>query len=115
MFKFVFFAVLLLVTAFLLMPLPEAGEPVINDKVAHGLIFFGLAFLIHRAYPQFRFVTILAPILVTYGFFIEVVQGFSGYRTFSMLDFGADVAGIILYFCACGLMYKIIHIQASRV
>lgn len=87
----------------------------INDKVAHGLIFFTLAFLIHRAYPQFKFLIILAPILAAYGFIIEIIQGISGYRTFSILDFGADIAGIVLYVCALGLMYKLVHVQTSRI
>ena len=115
LFKVAFFIYLMLVTLFLLVPLPAGGEPLVNDKVAHALIFFLLAFLFERAYPQFKFTTILAPILVCYGFSIEVIQGVSGYRNFSMLDFGADIIGIILYMCAVGLVYKIFRSQTAKI
>ena len=112
-FKIIFFAFLLLATLFLLIPLPAGGEPFINDKVMHALIFFVLSVLIHRAYPQFKFIKIHAPILALYGFSIEVIQGMSGFRTFSMLDFAADIIGVVLYLLAAALIYKIMRIQAA--
>ena len=113
-FRIIFYSYLLIVTLFLLLPLPAGGEPLINDKVAHTLIFLTLAVLIHRAYPQFKFMKTHAPILALYGFCIEVIQGMSGYRTFSMLDFAADVFGILLYAMVAVLMYKIFRIQAPN-
>ena len=114
LFKAVFFAVLLLVTLFLLIPLPAGGEPLVNDKVMHGLIFFVLSVLIHRAYPQVKFIKTHAPILAIYGFCIEVVQGLSGYRTFSMMDYVADIIGIVIYIIAAAVMYKIIRMQTAN-
>ena len=105
-FKIVFFAYFIMVTLFLLIPMPAGGEPLINDKVAHALIFFLLSLFIAQAYPHLNFIKTLAPGLVIYGITIELLQGISGYRSFSLLDFGADIIGIILYVCTAGLIYK---------
>ncbi len=67
-----------------------------SDKLAHALAFLGLALLAGLAYPGRRYPSHLALPLLAYGLGIEILQGFTGYRTFSLLDWAADAAGLAL-------------------
>lgn len=106
LYKGVFLAYFIIVSLLLLMPLPTGSEPMMNDKIAHILIFFVMSFLVARAYPQLNFIRILVPLLICYGACVELLQGWSGYRQFSLLDLAADAAGIFLYLLVGGVAKK---------
>ncbi len=79
------------------MPVPEQADHFINDKLAHALIFFGLSWLIDLAYREYKFLFMLALVLLSYGLIVELLQGFSGYRSFSVFDLIADAVGVAFY------------------
>ena len=69
----------------------------VNDKLAHLITFFGLAWLADFSFPRGRFGWSKILPLLAYGLLIEIIQFFLPYRTFSLLDLIADAAGIVLY------------------
>ena len=93
------FAFALLLTLYFTTTANEPGiASVINDKVSHALAFLVLAFLGDISFPQARFVLPIACGLAAYGMLIECIQYFLPYRSFSLLDFAADLLGISVYF-----------------
>ena len=100
-YKYLFHATLLIVTILFLMPVPQAADSLVNDKLIHALVFFGLSFLFDRAYVGLNSLIYLVPALISYGLLIEVLQGFSGYRMFSLADLIADLVGILVYLLIC--------------
>ncbi|MEA3276936.1 MAG: VanZ family protein [Pseudomonadota bacterium] len=68
-----------------------------HDKVNHILAFAVLAWLADGAYPGRELAVVRWGFLLVYGLMIEVVQHFLPYREFSLLDFAADVFGILCY------------------
>jgi len=85
----IFTAVLAFIPGFL----RTAGS--MSDKVNHTAAFMVMSFLAHRGLrmPVSRW----TGLLVLYGVIIEVVQFFLPYRSFSLLDLLADLAGIALF------------------
>lgn len=69
----------------------------VNDKLGHIMAFAYLAFLLDFAMPDSDFNLLKIIPLLGYGLMIEFVQYFLPYRTFSILDMLADVAGIMIY------------------
>jgi VanZ family protein len=69
----------------------------IGDKANHLAAFFVLAFLADFSFPDGRFSLSKILALLSYGLFIEVIQYFLPYRSFSLLDLAADGAGIAVY------------------
>lgn len=69
----------------------------ISDKVQHALAFCVLALLLDFSFPSHRFGFAKIATLLAYGLFIEVVQYFIPYRSFSLYDWLADGVGIALY------------------
>ncbi|WP_284377799.1 VanZ family protein [Litoribrevibacter albus] len=65
------------------------------DKLVHFTNYTILGFFAAKSYPQPSYFTRLFPALLIFGFIIEVLQGLSGYRTFSLLDMLANGAGLI--------------------
>ncbi len=70
----------------------------INDKLIHGVVFFGFAFLVDLASSRKPFWLWKGLPLLTYGIGIEVMQYFTPFRSFSVMDMVADFAGILIYF-----------------
>ncbi|MFC3033573.1 VanZ family protein [Pseudoalteromonas fenneropenaei] len=66
------------------------------DKVAHFLIFFGLAFVLHHAFRLPVWLHLL--MLAGYGAGIEVLQSMVPHRQASLYDFYADCLGALSYF-----------------
>ena len=97
----------LVITVLALLPVDQAPLQNISDKIQHLAAFFTLAFLLDCSFPDssFRFPKIAA--LAGYGLLIEVLQYFSGYRFFSLLDIVADLSGVFLYMLATPLLQKI--------
>lgn len=74
-----------------------------SDKLVHGIMFFGLAFLFQflKNYGLLKF--ILVPFLIS--FLIEILQGIMPFgRTFDWFDLLANTIGILL---AVGLVQSI--------
>lgn len=64
-----------------------------EDKIAHVMIFMGLALWFTQLYSvKWRPLVLLA----MYAGGVEIVQGFTTYRSMDALDFVADVAGIVV-------------------
>lgn len=89
-------AVLLVVTLVLAL-VPESGQLPINynDKFAHGLAFLALM-LWFSGVVEMRRLPMLAICLAAYGVLIELLQSFTVTRRPELLDFAADIAGILL-------------------
>jgi len=64
-----------------------------EDKIAHVLIFAGLALWFTQVYGVKWLPLVL---LAMYAGGVEVVQGFTTYRSMDALDFVADVAGMVV-------------------
>ncbi len=72
----------------------------LNDKLTHSVVFFGFAVLVDLSSSRKPFWLWKGLPLLIYGIGIEVMQYFTPERSFSMLDWAADLAGILLYFLA---------------
>lgn len=68
----------------------------LNDKTAHAITFFILTLLFSRGLPQYYGPWALVGLAV-FGFIIEGIQYFIPWRSFSVADWIADVAGIVMY------------------
>ncbi len=77
-----------------------------NDKVQHGVGFFVMALLAYQAHPQVRSAVIIAG-LSLFGLAIECVQAYLPHRQFSLLDWVADIVGILLYWLLANLMVRV--------
>jgi VanZ family protein len=73
---------------------PFAG---ISDKVLHAGAFLTLAALVDFSFPTTAFGARKVAPLLAYGLAIEVVQHVLPFRTFSLLDWLADGAGVVFY------------------
>lgn len=82
----------------------------LNDKLKHFIVFFGFAFLMDLAVSRHPFWLWKGFPLLAYGAVIEVMQYFSPDRSFSVLDWVADLSGILLYF-----MLKLIILWVSSI
>jgi VanZ family protein len=67
------------------------------DKANHLFAFAVMAWLADLAWPAKRQATLRWGLLLGYGLLIEVVQHFLPLRQFSLLDWGADGMGILIY------------------
>lgn len=76
-----------------------------GDKLLHATSFFLFAAWLDLC-SQRSFWRFQMPILLAYGALIEIVQAFLPWRSFSMLDFAADLTGVILYWLFAYLLFK---------
>ena len=89
------FAVGLVVVLALALAPPQVPTPTTGwDKANHALTFTVLALMGLAAYPR-RIAPVLLGLLL-YGGAIELLQGFTDYRTAEWLDWGADSVGLAL-------------------
>ena len=106
----------LLILAFLTFTYLMLSKPsgnvhgLINDKVAHCLGFFVLAFVFEGAFPKVSWWW-KSSILIGYGLGIEIVQLYLSYRHFSWFDWLADIAGVLIFIP----MVKPMHYLFSRI
>lgn len=92
-------AVAFIVINYLVFSKPSYSQSIPNiDKVGHLGSFFCLSYLAYLAFrPKWYW---LCTILATYALLIELVQSRLPYRSASVADWFADLAGIALfYFC----------------
>jgi VanZ family protein len=81
------------------------------DKVAHFIVFAGLAFLYHQSFQQP--IRGKIAVLSIYGFVIELIQAFLPYRTASYADWIADIAGVLCFFAINEFIIKR-YLQGSK-
>ncbi len=77
---------------------PDAGlQPHFNDKLLHFAGFLVMSLLARLAHPH---AWLIYPVfgLSLFGLAIEGVQAFLPRREFSLLDWAADVAAVLLFF-----------------
>jgi len=89
--------VAVVVTSYLVFSKPNYPQTFQHmDKVGHLGSFFGLAFLAHYAFkPKWYY---LFGVLAGYAILIELVQSRLPYRSASIGDVIADLAGIVLFY-----------------
>ena len=83
----------------------------ISDKIIHVVVFFGFAMLLDLASSRHPFWLWKGLPLLGYGIFVEVLQYFTPFRSFSVLDMLADFAGIMLYFI---IKMSLIHFDKNQ-
>lgn len=76
----------------------------LSDKLLHALAFGALATIAHAAFPGGRGLVWSMPLLLFYGFAIELVQSRLPYRSFEWLDLAADAAGLGAYLLLGGMI-----------
>lgn len=64
------------------------------DKVEHAFAYAAMSFWLCQVYVQARSRLIVVVALIGLGVAIEYVQGWTGYRTFDVLDMLADGVGV---------------------
>lgn len=82
-------------------PIPSSS----NDKINHFLAFVVLAILLSQVHRRLGNIGVFIS-LATYGFAIEVAQHFLPWRSFSLLDWLTDLAGIVVGLVIVGLFTR---------
>ncbi len=67
-----------------------------GDKLEHGFAYASLSLWFCQIYLSTRSRMIAIVVLIGLGVGLEFVQGWSGYRTFEVLDMVADGFGVLL-------------------
>ena len=95
-----------LLISYLVFSQPNYSQPLPHtDKIGHWASFMLLAFLTYKALGLRRWVDFL--LLCSYGILIEVVQSFIPYRSGSLDDVVADIAGILTFYLVHYLYLKV--------
>lgn len=85
----------------------DPTDGLIHGKVKHGITFFVLALMMDRfAFPTEKFELWKPLALLGFGVLIEILQWFTGYRTFSVFDVMADSVGILAYYFIAALLIR---------
>ncbi len=79
----------------------------INDKLIHIFVFFGFSVLIDLSSVRKPFWLWKALPLLGYGVCIEIMQYYTPVRSFSLLDWVADLIGVLLYFSIKKLLIRL--------
>ena len=99
-------------TVLLLKPMRGAGPGIIPDKLAHMIVFFGLA-LPALILPARRWAWVIAALAV-YGGLIELVQPHVG-RDAALLDWLANLAGLGVALIVAPLLRRaLLRLRAAR-
>lgn len=104
-FKVVFIGLLLVVLVLSLLPI---GHPEIasNDKVNHFIAYAVLAMAGVLAYRSKVWVALF---VINWGVFIELLQGMTEYRHYSVADAVANTAGVAIGIAAMVVWQRYIH------
>ncbi|WP_139117429.1 hypothetical protein [Endozoicomonas atrinae] len=107
LYRVLFFSLLAFVLVMSLIPGEADPSGFMNDKFKHALVFFVLAFVMEvLAYPSLVWGFRKPVLLMMFGVLIEVLQGQSGYRDFSLGDMLADGVGILMFYVGCQLIWQ---------
>lgn len=97
--KAIFWCSLCLATLLFLIEAPDLGSSGVTlphvDKLVHLLCFVYLTWAFSIAYPHYRSLSYCIVLLGTYGLIIEILQHFLSYRSASILDWLADILGVL--------------------
>ena len=86
------------------------------DKLEHVMAYAGLSFWFCLLYPNGRERLIVATALVGLGVGLEYVQGWTGYRTFDVLDMAADAVGVLAGWVAvCTPLGRLLDLIDNRI
>ena len=66
------------------------------DKFEHVLAYATLSFWFCQIYLSARLGVVISTALIWLGVLLEYMQGWTGYRTFDVLDMAADGIGVLL-------------------
>lgn len=77
------------------LPNPPSHYTLINDKLAHFLVFLIIGLSAWAIWPKSRVPTLILPLLAVYGGTIEIVQHFVPNRFLSVLDWISDIGGLV--------------------
>lgn len=105
LFKIAFYMAIFIGCYMAFTPVEGGIQAKLNDKALHALGFFVMAIIAQLAHPRTGFI-ILTLGLASFGLAIELVQAYLPYRSFSLLDWGADVLGVVIYFIFFGHFLK---------
>lgn len=75
-----------------------------GDKIGHFVAYGGLMFWFSQFYPERRARIVIALALIAMGIALEFVQGELGYRTYDLVDIGANSLGVLLGWAAALLL-----------
>jgi VanZ family protein len=94
-FRILFWSFFIFITVLAFIPQSIKVVPRYSDKFNHLVAFFILTMLGNFAFnkPLLK----LSLYLLSFGFFIELVQFFLPYRRFSLIDLCADLIGIFVF------------------
>ncbi len=109
-------AVFVVIFVFSVIPVKSFPLENINDKLEHAFAFFVLYILLRKTWESRSFFR-LAVYVFLYGLFIELVQYFLPYRTFSFFDIVANSIGIfagITFWYACKYCHKTFFKKAAK-
>ena len=87
----------------------------VNDKVIHAVVFFGFAVLADLASSRKPFWLWKGLPILMYGVGIEVLQAFTPFRSFSIMDMIADFSGILIYFLLKLVVLYIVNKKMKKV
>ena len=79
---------------------------VYTDKLVHVFAFYVLALLADLSFPEKKFVVTNIAGLLLFGAAIEVLQRYTTFRDFSMLDMAANIVGISLFYLTAPFLKK---------
>ena len=109
------FVIFLITSIYLMMDKPgdlQLGF-VINDKLAHGVTFFILTLLISRGYPE-HYGLVMLSCIAAFGLLIEGIQYLLPWRSFSIADWLADIAGILVYHCLHIVRVRFVRVRRRQ-
>lgn len=109
-FRLLFSGFLIFITYKFLAPAEHSGiEIPYLDKILHAGVFFVLAFLSDKALSIKRRYHYLW--LGIFGLLIEILQAQTGYRSAELMDWIADMIGVVMCFSTLDVWQKL---QAKR-
>jgi len=108
-FRVCFYGALLAGCVLAFSPLDRALHANFDDKLLHYAGFFVLGLLSFLSHPRVPLIW-LALMLSGFGLFIEVVQAYIPFRSFSLADWAADAAGA----CSAYLLIVFILLWAAK-
>lgn len=108
--RFFFFSLTgaVVLISYLVFSQPNYIQPIAHtDKVGHWLSFLLLAFLTHKSLMWPKWLDFI--FLASYGILIEVIQSFIPYRSGTLDDVAADIAGILTFYLILFVYKKIVY------
>ena len=109
-----FFYIALIGTLYLMFNVPSqiAASGWINDKVAHFITFFFLTLFLSRGLPKwYGWKALLA--LSIFGLVIELIQFALPWRSLSLADWIADIAGVLGYHILHMIREKLVTVKRT--